>query len=298
MELRHLRYFMAVAEELHFGKAAAKLHIAQPPLSQQIQKLETELGFQLFERTKRQVNLTEAGKAFLLETQQIFQKLEQAISTGQKISRGEQGELSIAFVSSAAYNVIPSILRKFRTLAPGVKLQLKELTTKEQLKWLREERLDIGFVRPPVDKPEFNSQIVLWETLVVALPANHSLADRENISCQSLAEESFILFPRNLAPELFDRIISLCQQANFCPQIVQEATQMQTIVSLVSAEIGIAIVPESIQNLQRTGVVYKSLIEATPQPAIAVVWRKEERSTTVAKFIDLSLLHHSPRILI
>lgn len=286
MELRHLRYFMAVAEELHFGKAATKLHIAQPPLSQQIQQLETELGFKLFYRTKRQVSLTEAGEVFLRETQQIFQQLERAISTGKKISRGEQGELSIAFVSSAAYNVIPSILRNFRTLVPEVKLQLKELTTKEQLQWLTEERLDIGFVRPPVDKPEFNSQIILWETLIVALPENHYLAHRDNISCQSLAEESFIFFPRNLAPELYDRVISLCQQANFCPQIVQEATQMQTIVSLVSAEIGIAIVPESIQNLQRTGVIYRSLIEATSQPAIAIVWRKGDRSAVVAKFID------------
>ncbi|MGK7947675.1 MAG: LysR family transcriptional regulator [Xenococcaceae cyanobacterium] len=286
MELRHLRYFMAVAEELHFGKAAAKLHIAQPPLSQQIQQLETELGFKLFYRTKRQVNLTEAGEVFLRETQQIFQQLERAISTGQKISRGEQGELSIAFVSSAAYNVIPSMLRNFRTLVPEVKLQLKELTTKEQLQWLVEEKLDIAFVRPPVDKPEFNSQIILWETLVVALPENHYLADKEHISCQSLTEESFIFFPRNLAPELYDRVISLCQQANFCPQIVQEATQIQSIVSLVSAEIGIAIVPESIQNLQRTGVVYKPLIEATPQPAIAIVWRKGDRSAVVAKFID------------
>ncbi len=161
MELRHLRYFMAVAEELHFGKAAAKLHIAQPPLSQQIKQLETELGFKLFYRTKRQVNLTEAGEVFLRDTQQIFQQLERAISTGQKISRGEQGELSIAFVSSAAYNVIPSMLRNFRTLVPEVKLQIKELTTKEQLQWLVEEKLDIAFVRPPVDKPEFNSQIIL-----------------------------------------------------------------------------------------------------------------------------------------
>ena len=287
MELRHLRYFMAVAEELHFGKAATKLHIAQPPLSQQIQQLETELGFKLFYRTKRRVSLTEAGQAFLTETQQIFQQLEEAIAKSKKISRGEKGTLSIAFVSSAAYNIIPPILRKFRTLVPEVKLQLKELTTKEQLQWLAEERLDLGFVRPPVDKPEFNSQIILWETLIVALPENHFLADRDKISGQSLAEESFILFPRNLAPELYDRVITLCQQANFSPQVIQEAIQMQTIVSLVSAEIGIAIVPESLQNLQRTGVIYKPLLEATPQPAIAIVWKKGERSAAVAKFIEL-----------
>ena len=286
MELRHLRYFMAVAEELHFGKAATKLHIAQPPLSQQIQQLETELGFKLFYRTKRRVSLTEAGQAFLRETQQVFRQLEEAIARSQKISRGERGTLSIAFVSSAAYNVIPPILRNFRTLVPEVKLQLKELTTKEQLQWLAEERLDLGFVRPPIAKPEFNSQIILWESLVVALPANHPLAEREHISCQSLTEESFIFFPRNLAPELYDRVINLCQQANFCPQVVQEAMQMQTIVSLVSAEIGISIVPESIQNLQRTGVIYKPLMEATPQPAIALVWRKGDRSATVARFID------------
>ena len=290
MELRHLRYFVAVAEELHFGKAAVKLHIAQPPLSQQIRQLETELGFELFYRTKRQVRLTEAGEVFLIEVKKIFDQLEEAVDRGRRISRGEKGELAIGFVSSAAYSVIPTILKTFCTLVPAVNLQLKELTTKEQLQWLEAEKLDIAFVRPPVEELAFNSEIILWETLVLALPTNHFLGERDHISCSSLAEEPFILFPRNLAPELYDRIIFLCQQAHFSPHVVQEAMKLQTIISLVAAEIGVAIVPESMQNLQRTGVVYKPLCEAIPQATIAIVWRNHsDRAATVAKFIEIAI---------
>jgi DNA-binding transcriptional LysR family regulator len=289
MELRHLRYFIAVAEELHFGKAAAKLHIAQPPLSQQIQQLETELGFELFYRTKRRVELTEAGQVFLVQAQKIFQELEATIDRSRRIARGEIGELAIGFVSSAAYNVIPPILKAFRSLLPEVNLELKELTTKDQLQLLATEKLDIAFVRSPVEQPEFNAKIILWESLVLALPETHWLAKTEIIAASSLTQEAFIMFPRNLAPELYDRIIVLCQQANFSPQILQEAMQMQTIVSLVAAEMGIAIVPKSIENLQRTGVIYKPLQEATTQAAISLVWRKSDRSNTVAKFVELAI---------
>lgn len=287
MELRHLRYFLAVAEELHFGRAAEKLHIAQPPLSQQIRQLETELGFQLFYRTKRSVRLTEAGEIFLEETQKIFKQLEEAIEKGKQTSRGEKGQIAIGFVSSAVYKIIPPILRSFRTLVPGVNLELHELTSDRQIEWLREGKLDIGFVRPPFREEEFNVAAIFQESLIVALPESHPLAYCTSVSLFLLAQESFIIFPRPVAPELFDRIISLCQQANFSPKIVQEAIQMQTIVSLVAAEIGVAIVPASIENLQRTGVVYKPLKEQTPQSAIALIHRKKQQSTTVRKFIDI-----------
>jgi DNA-binding transcriptional LysR family regulator len=287
MELRHLRYFLAVAEELHFGKAAEKLHIAQPPLSQQIRQLETELGFQLFYRTKRSVRLTEAGEIFLEETQKIFQQLEEAIEKGKQTSRGERGQIAIGFVSSAVYKIIPPILRSFRTLVPEVNLELHELTSDRQIEWLREGKLDIGFVRPPFPEEEFNVAAIFQESLIVALPESHPLAYCTSVSLFLLAQESFIIFPRPVAPELFDRIISLCQQANFSPKIVQEAIQMQTIVSLVAAEIGVAIVPASIENLQRTGVVYKPLKEQTPQSAIALIHTKKQQSTTVKRFIDI-----------
>lgn len=287
IELRHLRYFIAVAEELHFGRAAERLHMAQPPLSQQIRQLEAELGFQLFYRTKRSVELTEAGYIFLEESQRLFRQLNQAIDLGRQVSRGEQGQLVIGFVSSAAYNVLPQILRLFRAIVPKVSLELHELTTDQQVQWLKDRRIDVGFVRPPIDDPAINLTAIFQESLVVALPEGHPLAARAQIPLTILASESFILFPRPLAAGLYDQIISLCQQGGFSPNVVQEAIQMQTIVSLVAAEIGIAIVPVSLQNLQRTGVVYKPLEETTPQATVAVMWRQGNSSPMTQRFLEI-----------
>lgn len=287
MELRHLRYFVTLAEELHFGRAAEKLHIAQPPLSQQIRQLEAELGFELFHRTKRNVQLTEAGKVFLAEVQLILQQLQQAIQIGQKTSRGEVGMLVVGFVSSAAYNILPFILRDYRKHIPGVSLELHELTTDQQLDWLREGRMDVGLIRPPVEDNKFSWQTIFQESLMLALPETHQLANQSHVSLASLVNEAFVLFPRKLAAGLYDLIISLCQQAGFSPNVAQEAIQMQTIVSLVAAEMGVAIVPASLQNLQRTGVVYKIIAEQTPKVAIAMIWRSNETSPTVQKFVEI-----------
>ncbi len=290
MELRHLRYFVTLAEELHFGRAAERLHIAQPPLSQQIRQLETELGFQLFHRTKRTVQLTQSGQVFLASVQGIFRQLEQAIQVGRQTSRGEMGQLVIGFVSSAAYNVLPTILRTFRTRVPGVSLELHELTTNEQSQWLREGRIDVGFLRPPVEEDLFNFEIIFEEALVVALPEAHGLANQSSVSLRSLSNDPFILFPRTLAPGLFDQIISLCQQADFSPIVAQQAIQMQTIVSLVAAEMGVAIVPQSLQHLQRTGVVYKPIQQSTTLVAIAMIWRQNDTSPTVQRFLEVARL--------
>lgn len=287
IELRHLRYFIAVAEELHFGRAANRLHMAQPPLSQQIRQLETQLGFQLFYRTKRSVQLTEAGEVFLQESRKLLRQLDQAVRTGRQVSRGEKGQLAIGFVSSAAYNVLPRILRSVRADLPEVKLELHELTTDQQLQWLSDSRVDVGFIRPPIDDASLQTMVILEEPLVVALPENHSLIHQSQISLLSISSAPFILFPRPLAPGLYDQIISLCQQSGFSPNVVQEAIQMQTIISLVAAEIGIAIVPVSLQNLQRTGVVYRSLIEPTPKAQIATVWRKDDRSAVMQRFLEV-----------
>jgi len=289
MELRHLRYFVTVAEELHFGRAAERLHIAQPPLSQQIRQLEKELGFELFHRTKRNVQLTEAGQVFLGEVQQILKQLQQAVQLGQQTSRGEIGQLVVGFVSSAAYNILPTILRTFRSCVPGVRLELHELTTDQQLEWLQSGRMDVGFVRPPVEDNRVSWETIFEEPLMVALPETHSLANQGYICLTSLANEPFILFPRPLAPGLYDLIISLCQQAGFSPSVAQEAIQMQTIVSLVAAEMGVAIVPASLQNLQRTGVVYRhirDIPDSSLKVVIAMIWRSNDTSSTVQRFID------------
>ncbi len=287
MELRHLRYFIAVAEELNFTRAAERLHMAQPPLSQQIQHLEAELGFQLFRRTKRTVQLTAAGQVFFEESQKILQQVDRAIQLGRQTSRGELGQLTIGFVSSAAHNVVPAILQAFRTRCPAVKLELHELTTNEQLQGLRFGQIDIGFVRPPVEEEGINSEIVFREPLIVALPETHPAADRAKVELRELSTEPFILFPRSQAPGLYDAIVSLCQQAGFSPIAAQEAIQMQTIVSLVAAEMGVAIVPASMQNFQRSGVVYKSLPESTCIVAIALIWRSDP-TAAVQRFLEVA----------
>jgi DNA-binding transcriptional LysR family regulator len=292
MELRHLRYFSTVATELHFGRAAEKLHIAQPPLSKQIQDLETELGFELFNRTKRSISLTPAGQAFLVEVTQIFQQLGRAIDIGRKTSRGELGQISIGFVGSATYNILPLMLQQFHDRYPHVQIELHELTTDRQLIWLREGRIDIGLIRPPIIGLDFASQIIFQESLVVALPSHHHLARLDTIELSSLATEPFILFPRPLAPGLYDPIIAICQAAGFSPQVVQECIQMQTIVSLVSANMGVSILPESIQEAQRQGVVYKPITASSgidQLATIALVWRLNDDSPIINRLIELTL---------
>jgi DNA-binding transcriptional LysR family regulator len=283
MELRHLRYFCVLAGELHFGKAAARLHISQPPLSRQIEQLETELGFLLFHRTKRTVELTAAGTVFLEEVEQIFKQLDRAVSLGRQTQRGEIGNLAIAFVSSAAYNILPVLLKYLREEHPGVSISLHELTTDRQLTSLLSGQIDLGIIRPPIDDRNIFYQPILQENLVVALPENNPLTKHKTISISQLQDEQFILFPRNLAPSLFDNITTTCQNSGFYPQVAQEAVQMQTIVSLVSAGMGISIVPASLQNLQRAGVTYRSFRDPTPAVEIGAIWRTEDKSPLLGK---------------
>jgi DNA-binding transcriptional LysR family regulator len=289
MELRHLRYFRMVATELHFGRAAEKLHIAQPPLSKQIQQLELELGFELFARTKRSVVLTPAGEVFLGEVEEIFKNLDRAIDIGRKTSRGELGQISIGFVGSATYNILPLILQKFRDRYPHVQIELHELTTDRQLIWLGEGKIDIGLIRPPIISRDLTVELVFEESLIVALPANHQLATVESIDLSLLATEAFILFPRQLAPGLYDPIITICRAAGFSPIVVQECIQIQTIVSLVSANMGVSIVPKSTQDIQRQGVVYKPILDNTPPVSIAIVWRTNDDSAIVSRLLEIAL---------
>ncbi|MEL6130861.1 MAG: LysR family transcriptional regulator [Cyanobacteria bacterium J06628_4] len=286
MELRHLRYFLAVAEELHFGRAATRLQMAQPPLSQQIKQLETELGVQLFARTRRKVELTAAGQVFQQEARQLLQHLEQAIRKTQQANRGEVGRLAIAFVSSAMYSLLPDYLKQYREQYPHIEIILHELSTQEQIQGLLNNRLDIGFMRPPVNTATLQARPVLQEPLVAALPLNHRLASQPIISVKELQGELFVLFPRTMATRLYDQIISLCHQGNFSPTVAQQAAQMQTILSLVAAEIGVAIVPASLQNLQRRGVCFIPFRESTPKAEVCVVWKQDQMTPTVKTFLQ------------
>ncbi|MBW4562637.1 MAG: LysR family transcriptional regulator [Mojavia pulchra JT2-VF2] len=288
MELRHLRYFIAVAEELHFSRAAERLHIAQPPLSQQIQQLEAELGVELFDRkTKRQVQLTAAGQVFLQEAYQLLAQLDKAIDLTQRTGRGERGQLRIGFTSLVSYDVLPVILRSFREQFPEVELILQELSTTQQEQALGDRSIHVGFAHPPLENNTLSQECIQQEPLIVALSETHSLAKQERISVRSLADESFIMFPRHLGPGLYDQIVSLCQLGNFSPKVAQEAIQMQTIIGLVSAGIGIAIVPSSLQNFQRSGVVYCLVQEKTPLVETSVVWQQENITPVIREFLQV-----------
>ncbi|MEH1834538.1 MAG: LysR family transcriptional regulator [Nostoc sp.] len=288
MELRHLRYFIAVAEELHFSRAAERLHIAQPPLSQQIQQLEAQLEVELFQRkTKRQVQLTEAGQVFLQEAYQLLAQLEKAIELTQKTGRGEKGQLRIGFTSLVTYNLLPVILRRFREQFSEVELVLQELTTTQQEQALQEHHINVGFAHPPLEDNTLNQECIQQEALIVALLETHPLAEQQCISVRSLINENFIMFPRHLGFGLYDQIVSLCQQGNFNPKVTQEAIQMQTIIGLVSAGMGIAIAPSSLQNLQRVGVVYRTVEEKTPLVETAIVWREEDMTPVLREFLQV-----------
>ena len=288
IELRHLHYFIAVAEELHFSRAAQRLHISQPPLSQQIRDLEDELGVKLFERTKRQVQLTEAGKAFLERSYGVLAQLEQAIEVTQRIGRGEVGRLAIGFVGSATYTVLPEILSVFREQFPAVELRLHELTTQEQIHALHHKQVDVGIVRSAIVEPGLNVECVLQESLVLALPETHPLSAQTKVSLCALASESFILFPAKMGPVFYEQIINICQQAGFRPKVAQEAVQMQTIIGLVAAGLGIAFVPASLQNFHRSGVIYRPLQEQTPKTGLYLAWRQHDSSPVIRAFLSLA----------
>lgn len=283
LELRHLRYFVAVAEELHFGRAAARLNISQPPLSMQIKALEELVGVQLLQRTQRRVALTKAGEVFLIEAQQMLVRAESAVLSAQRAARGELGALSLGFVSIANYNVLPPLLREFRSRAPDVQLNLVESTTDRLLDDLFNGRIDAGFVLPPVDDARLDYRPLHREPLLAALPMSHALVRvRGAVALSALSDAPFILFPRALAPRLYDDIVTFCRRAGFSPRVVQEAVQMQTIVSLISAGLGVGLIPASLEHLKRTGVAYKRLRDRSPTTEIGLAWRKDNPSATLA----------------
>lgn len=284
MELRHLRYFVALAEALHFRRAAEELSIAQPALSQQIQQLERELGVRLLERTQRRVSLTDAGVVFLEHARLTLNEAAEAVRLARLAGRGEIGHLGVGAVTSALYGVFPEVVREFRERHREVHLTLHELPGNEQTRALRDGRLQVSFLRPPIDEADIEVRTITREPWVVALPTAHRFARRPRVALKALAGESFVSFPRDLAPVLYDQLISMCQRAGFSPRIVQEA-QMQTIVSLVAAGIGVGLVPATLQNLSRRGLVYKPLTGAVSKLQLAVAWRRDNHSPLLEAFL-------------
>lgn len=285
MDLKKLRYFIAVAEELHFNRAAQKLNMTQPPLSQQIQVLEDELGVKLLERTKRQVRLTTAGAIFLEESRNIVAHLERSIKMTQLASEGKIGNLSIGFVDSAAGGMMVNVIKKYRERFPDVQVTLSEMTSAEQLKALHDGEIDVGFHRLLDPSKHITTRLFTNESLVAVLPKTHPLADQPTVSLHSLREEPFILSPHHMGASFHDLIVDFCRQHGFQPRIVQEAVQMYTIVNLAAAGIGISIVPSSVSVFQRSDVVFRSFDEDTPRVPLYAAWKTEKSETVLTHFL-------------
>jgi DNA-binding transcriptional LysR family regulator len=288
MELRQLRYFIAVAEELHFSRAAARLHIAQPPLSQQIKQLESELHTQLLWRTKRRVELTGAGEAFLEEARKTLAQAEQAARVAQSTAAGETGQVQLGFIDSALYGFLPRLLRGFRDRHPDVQVVLHELTSGQQIEALRRAEIQLAVLRPTRAGAQVAFHEIGRERLLVAMPAGHRLAELEEVPAEELEPEGWVLFPRLLSPGLHDYLVGICRRAGFRPRVVQEAREGHTIVGLVGAGLGIALVAESLKHWGGPEVVYRPLRASTTVLPMCVAWRRDERARAVLSFVEIA----------
>lgn len=290
LELRPLRYFVAVAEELHFGKAADRLHMTQPPLSQAIHALEDMLGTPLFLRSRRSVALTPAGDALLPEARRMLAQAAEIPGLVTRAASGESGRLSLAFVSSADYSVLPPFLRNYRAAYPQVQIVLQEATSDIQVDDLLRARIDAGLIIPPLSEKAagvLDYLKVLDEPLILAAPAGLDGLGTGAVWLKDLPRIPLIIFPRPIAPALHDAILGVFRAAGITPQIGQEAIQMQTIVSLVSAGMGLALVPQSVRNLMRPGVEYRALHDQTPLVETGLAWRRDNVSPVLQGFLDL-----------
>lgn len=288
MELRTLRYFVAVAEELHFGRAARRVNIAQPPLSQQIQKLESELGTQLLERTKRDVRLTPAGAMFLESARLILRQTQAAIAAVRETGTGLVGHLKIGLINTVSFHSqLFFALRQLRLQHPGVAVTLKIMNSAEQIMALETGQIHIGFVRMPVKSRSLVLETVLTERLFVALPPGHPLAGETGpIRTAELAQENFVLLPRSAGFGLSEHTLQLCKKAGFFPQVVQEVAEPQMLTGLVQAGFGVAFVPETTQALPRSGVVYRPL-EPTETVDVAMAFPRTDKATGTEELLAI-----------
>lgn len=282
--IRQIRYFLTVADERSFTRAAEKLHISQPPLSMQIKAIEAELEVRLFERTNRGVRLTAAGEAYYRELRAIVQRLDEARVAAQRVARGEAGSLSVGFVSIADFTFLPETLKRFRHAWPDVDLHLVEETTNVQVQGLKAERIDVGIALAPINEPGIAFTPLFDETLVLAVPAGLAASGRHRPSLAEFSAQPFVLFPRPMAPGLFDAVQSYCAAAGFSPRILQYARQMQTIISIVSTGLGVSLVPASLIQLRRQGVSYLKPREASPRIGVGLAWRSGDSNIVAANF--------------
>ncbi len=271
VELRHLRSFCVVAEELHFGRAAVRLGLSQPPLSLQIRQMEEAVGVRLFDRNSRRVALTDAGRALHESARRILRDVEAALVTARQAGSGEVGELRVGFAPTLMLSSLAHVVRRYRTRYPLVRLDLRELGSASQTAALLDDELDVGLLREPETDPRLVVEPILREPLVLALPHEHPRAGQVRVPLSALATDPWVLFPRSIAPLLYDQVMQLCRGAGFTPRVAQESHETYTTVGLVGAGLGVTIVPAGVSQMGWSGVVYKNIPRATTQ--LGMVWR-------------------------
>lgn len=284
-ELRQLRYFVALAEELHFARAARRLGIAQPALSQQLVRLEAQLGSVLVRRTSRRVELTDAGQALLEESRLLVRGAERAVTRVQRVSRGEQGVLRLGIVASGAFGVLPELIRQFRQAHRDVRLELHEAPFEQPFELLEAGVLDLAIMRGPTTHARATIELLGREPICAVLPADHSLARRRRIAVAALQDEPFILYPRFRAPEFYDVLLGVCRNAGFEPRVVQEVTEWQLLVSVVAAGLGVTLAPDSVRRMPREGVRYCALTPDTARAELVVAYDPNRRSPVADAFL-------------
>lgn len=287
VDLRVWRQFVTLAEELHFGRAAARLHMTQPPLTQAIAQLEATLGVRLFERSRRHVALLPAGTALLPEARELLARAQRLPDLARAAASGQVGRLRLAFVSTIGFERLPAWVRAFRETSPQVVLELVESTGDVQLQALERGEIDAGVMlhSPGFAPPHLHHLPVLREPLVLALPEHHPLATATRLSLRQALAQPLVIFPRRIVPSLYDAVFALYHAGGQLPQVAQEAIQMQTIVNLVSAGMGVAWVPESVTQFRRAGVVYRRL-PGLPLCETSLVWPQGSANAAVGRFVE------------
>lgn len=290
MELRHLKYFLAVAEELNFTRAAKRLHIAQPPLTQQIKALEGELGVLLFDRSAYRIELTQAGHAFMADATRILREVEDAVLTARHAATGKAGRIRVGFTESASFNpLVTAAFRAYRSAYPGVVVALQQHPSRELASALHDGHVDVVYVRPPLPSVEgLQVHALMDEEMVVALPLSHHLTRRTFIDLKQLANETFILYPRSVRPGLADAVIAACEKAGFTPQVAQYAPQMSSTINLVAATLGVSIVPKSMEGMQPGAVAYRRIRGRPLRAPLALSHRIKEKSVAACNFIEIA----------
>jgi DNA-binding transcriptional LysR family regulator len=291
MELRHLRYFLALAEELSFTRAAERVGIAQPPFSQQIRALEQEMGVRLVDRTPRRVVLTEAGTVFAERARFILSRVGEAVVVTQQIGRGLSGHICVGFTESGCFHpAVTRTLLEFRQAYPALHVTLQENKSTNLVAMIREGTVDAAFIRPPFEADEVVAYTpLLHEKMVVAVPRGHRLASRKTTTLAGLSEEVFVFYHRDVRPGLTDTVIAACERSGFRPRLSQEAPQLTSTLNLVAAGLGISIVPESLKHLRTNDIVYLRLTGDAPQAALGLASRADGRSAAVGNFIAVAL---------